>query len=262
MPAAVFGKLFPQQKVAGYATAVVISHDCDLAASVEAEPRIELLLCKQTDKLDGNYAASKNSRHLQLHFQNAGAKIVLDILAVDKIQIDKIDLLNERHNETHLLSREDLRILQLWLSDRYARSSFSNNFNDILKPKEFTKKWMKIIEPLGATVDAIYFDVDDSDDVVRKNGDPPFELSIYLRFSLTNDALGSEKATKAAAEVKALFRKSFFDEERQCWVGVHLKLCEAVSSEALTVAVHQNLRIWDLAYLSLRAFPQQLAVRR
>lgn len=257
-----FGKLFASEKSGGYSNAIVISHDCDLAAPVDDEPKIELLLCRFLPEIDGNFAASKNSRRLHIALQNSLAKTVLDIRAIDKLQINKLDLLNQGHNSELLLTREELRIFQLWLSDRYARSSFSNDFNDFFKHKKFRDSWMKIIGPLGETLQAIYFDVDDTENFIRTNGDPPIELVVFLRYSLSSDEKGIAKATQASEAITALFRKTFYEEKNGCWKGIELKFCSAVSDEALSVAEHQKLRIWDTAYLSLRADPQQSVVKR
>ena len=263
LPLDTFGKILPERQAEGYCTAIIISHDCDLASSVDDEPVIELLLCKFADEHDGNYTFSKNSRHLQIPLHNTNAKIVLDIQIGSRLQIDKLTLQNELPDKVHVLTREELRTFQLWLSGRYARSAFSNEFNDIFKLKKFKwKKWTKVIEPLGATLEAIYFDVDDSDGTIRTSGDPPFELVIFLRYTLNYDEQGLEKITAAANEINDIFKATFYDQANQCWNGVELKFCAPVSSDALTVAEHQKLRIWDSAYISLRASPQQPVAKR
>ena len=256
-----FAKLFPEKKSAGFATAIIISHDCDLASDIEDEPTVELLLCRFIFKVDGNFSASKNSRRLQIPLRYADDKTVLDIVAVDRVQISKLQLLDETHNEKLTLTREEQRILQLWLSDRYARSSYSNAFNDLLKNK-IKAKLPKIIEPLGPTLEALYFDVDDNEDIVQTNGDPPFELSIYLRYTQSDVEEGYKDTEGAAVAITALFKETFYDDRNRVWRGIELKLCIAISANSMTMATHQNLRLWDTAYLSLRAKPQQNVAKR
>ena len=262
LPSKVFIKLFPKKSAEGYNTAIVISHDCDLTQSPEKEPVVEIAFCKFTEILDGNNAGSKSSRQLHLPLKKLQPNVILDILAVDKSTIDKAKLFANAPDRVNSLATEELRTLRQWLSNRYARSSFSNEFDRLLKASKFIDQLTKIVKPLGSTLEAIYFDVDDEDEIDRTDGDPPFELTIYLRYTLQHDEEGESKTTEAAKKIRALFKQVYFDKVSNCWRGVELKNCFVSSNHSMTVADHQKLRIWDTEYLSLRAEPQQQAPKR
>ena len=257
-----FAKLFPDKKSAGYATAIIISHDCDLAASLEKEPTIELMFCRFVAKLDGNNAASKSSRQLHLPLSNSQTNLILDVQAVDKVLAEKAKIFEEVPDNKSTLTREELTTLRQWLSNRYARSSFSNEFDYFFKVNRFKDKFSAIIGPLGSTLEAVYFEVDDEEPIERTDGDPPFDLTIRLRYTLEHDEQGRERTVEAADKIRDLFNRTYFDQNANCWKNIELKNCFAVSNDAMTVAEHQKMKIWDVDYLSLQANPQQSVVKR
>ena len=256
MPEDSFAKLYADRLDEGYATAIVISHDCDLAADIEIEPRIELLLGKFVAKIDGTYAYGRNSRQIHLPVLHSDSSLTLEILARDKVQLEKKTISNLLPDKGRKLEPDELKALQNWLVDRYARASYSNSFNDVLTER-VKERLPKIISPLGPLLDAIYFDVDDSEESHGDHEQKPFELTIYLRYSPAKAENGDKPIVEAARKIKELFRDEYFDKTKKLWSRIHLKECFAISNEAMTVTQHNQLRQWDTSYLSLRAKPQQ-----
>src|SRR5437660_3615548 len=63
---------------------VVISHDCDLAQTPEAEPLVEVIVAKRIGAANGNFTHAKNSRRLHLECAVGGVAAFLDMQALDK----------------------------------------------------------------------------------------------------------------------------------------------------------------------------------
>lgn len=251
-----FAELFPKERAAGFDTALVISHDCDLASEIETEAHVELMFAKIVERLQGDYTHSKNSRRLQIPLETSELVLNFELSALDKDRLNKSALANIEPDRQLRLSLEATRTLQHWLSDRYARSSFSEDFNDLLVEKKIREKLPKIVVHFGKIIETIYFDVDDYDEVERNDREPPFELTIYLLYTLEQDADGLARTTEAASKIKELFSQKFYDAKLDRWSGIHLLDCFPISNEAMSVAQHNKLRRWQGDYLSLRARPQ------
>ena len=71
--------------------AVVISHDCDLAASESKEPNAEVIMGKRVRKL-GRDSFAKTARRLQIEYQSADGLVVLELSATEKIPVPKASL--------------------------------------------------------------------------------------------------------------------------------------------------------------------------
>ena len=255
-----FGRLFPNKKLAGYVTAIVVSHDCDLAAHPKTEPTIEFLLCKFVERQNGTYAYGKNSRQIHLPLIQNSVEMFLEVFARDRVQIKKAVLLKISPDASVSLRQDELRVLQRWLVDRYARPSFSNSFNDALSSK-IKERLPKVIEPLGQVLEAVYFDVNDEEVGGHHDGQAPFELTIYLRYSAERAEKVEKSIVELVRKIKELFRSEYFNTTDKLWKTIHLKDCFALSDETMTVAQHDRLRQWDTAYLSQRAHPKQPVVK-
>ena len=72
---------------------VVISHDCDLAQTPDAEPLVEVIVAKRIGVANGNFTHAKNSRRLHLDCAVGGAAAFLDMQALDKTARKKDELL-------------------------------------------------------------------------------------------------------------------------------------------------------------------------
>jgi hypothetical protein len=104
---------------------VVISQDCDiLHHRIEDEPYIDLLPgCY--DRKDGNLFHGKNPRKLQIeHSKKILSFVIFDILRVTKVNFEKI---NPKHTSI-ALDRNNIKLIINWISKRYARSAFPDEF--------------------------------------------------------------------------------------------------------------------------------------
>lgn len=239
----------------GSAIAVVISHDCDLAQSPEAEPSVEIIVAKRIEAANGNFTHAKNSRRLHLEFTVDGAITYLEMQAQSKTPIKKDELAGHAPSASVVIKPEDRSVLQRWLAARYRRAAFPDEFERRLNDTGVSKRIAKILEPLGRHLVAVFFDVDDGVERDRKGAEDLYVLRIDLLYSTEDDpAAALEAAEKAATSIAAAFRERCFDPAAG-WKWIELAGCEPISDEAMTYAMSTQLKRWNMDYLSLRADP-------
>jgi hypothetical protein len=235
--------------------AVIISHDCDLAQDPGAEPLVEIIVARRIEKADGNFTHAKNSRRLHLACAMGGAAVYLDMQVLEKTTIKKAALAGHLPSESAVIKPEDRSVLQRWLAARYRRAAFPDEFERRLNDTGVSKRIAKILEPLGKHLVAVFFDVDEGAEQIRKGEDDLYLLRIDLLYSTEDDPVAAlEAAEKAAASMSAAFRDRCFDPEAG-WKWIELVSCEPISDEAMTYAMSTQLKRWNMDYLSLRAEP-------
>src|SRR5271166_411944 len=84
-------------------------------------------------------------------------------------------------------------ILQRWLAARYRRSAFPDEFDRRLERTGVRDRLSKILKSAGTLVAAIYFDVDQGEEISRTGPDDPYTLAIYLLFSTDADPQAAER---------------------------------------------------------------------
>jgi len=236
---------------------VVISHDCDLAQLSDTEPICEVIVGCPVEEPSGDFTNAKNIRRLHLTFSAGSVKLAAEFHATNKRQIDKTVLAGHQPATNVRLTPAELTILQTWLSVRYRRSSFADEFDRRIKDKgaKFYDRFVKIIKATGSNLLAVLFDVDSGQELNRSGADDPYALSIYLLFSVAEDpAAAEEAAVSAAKEISALFAKSYFINGK--WENIELRECEPISEGSMSVYQWRLLKPWSFDYLSLREDPQ------
>jgi hypothetical protein len=249
--------LFPHARDGGFDVAVIISHDCDLAQIPDIEPNVELILGKRIGQLDGGNSYAKNARRLNLSFTKGCEHLYVDMLATQKVLLAKDRLAGYEPHFAVKLTGDEHAILQRWLSARYRRSSFPDEFDKRLADARVPDRLTKILKPFGAVIVAMYFDVDKGEEVHHEGKADPYELLIYLLYTGRDDPQCLEKAEAAAKKINELFQAKFFDKASKSWSNVELEGCIPVSDEAMTYAQSFALKRWNGDHISLRAEPQQ-----
>ncbi len=239
--------------------AVVVSHDCDLANDPTSEPTVEVVRCDLVAALDGNFTHGKNARKLHLSFTGGTTRAMVQFQAGAKITISKTDLVHFEPMPDCQMLPQERAVLQRWLAARYRRSAFPDEFDRRLSQSGIAKRLPKILEPLGALISAMYFDLDKGEEIVRGEGEA-FELLILLMYIEDGDADTLTKVSKAAIEIDKLFREKFFNPKNGIWTSIELEGCEVISDYAMSVAQANSLRKWNGDFISLRADPQQTVV--
>jgi hypothetical protein len=232
--------------------AVVISHDCDLAQLPQNERFIEVIVGRFIEKIDGNFSHAKNARILHLPFSQGHSKVAVELSAVRKTLIPKCSLLDYQPEANFRLSPQERSILQRWLAARYRRAAFPDAFESRLVQRGLNERLARILKTYGVHLTAIYFDVDDGNEVHRDKPDDLYTLTIVLLYSTEVDPQAAQKAAEEAREaIEAAFKAKCCPNGNE-WLDIELRECVIVSDEAMSVSQSGKLKVWRTDHLSLR----------
>lgn len=235
---------------------VVVSHDCDLAASSEKEPDVELIIGQQIEKADGNFTHAKTPRVLHIEFKTPNGPKVVELAAIRKARVAKNDLADHEPRGEFKLGPAGQSILQRWLGARYRRAAFPDAFEKRLNESGASARLSRILKPAGKHICAIFFDVDNGNEVERSEPNDAYELAIVLLYPGQPNSEESEAATlKVKEQIETVFKELFFDESKSRR-GIELLDCMVMSDEALTYAQSTLMKQWRLEHLSLREDPE------
>ncbi len=238
-------------------TVVVVSHDCDLVQSETSEPLVEVIIGREIneDEVNGNFLNAKGSRTLHLPFTAGSSRLILELSATQKRQIDKAALIPHNPSPIAQLSLSGRRILQRWLAARYLRAAFPDEFVARFGNSGADERLKKIVKKAQSHLVAIYFDLDRGEEKERAGDDDLYELSIFLVHPVDPDPAISREA---AHEAKVLIEQMF---ETCCkhdgqWRGIQLEGCYVQSAAEVTLHTVDFLKKWNTDYLSFRADPE------
>lgn len=247
--------------------AVVISHDCDLAASESKEPSAEVIIGKRVRKLGGDSFA-KAARRLQVEYQSADGPVILELAATGKTPVSKATLSTCEPRRDITLDKQGLIILQRWLAARYRRAAFPEEFETRLRSpqmtgkKTFLERIEGILEAGGDHIRGLLFDLDEGADVERVTQNDAYQLGVVVLYnSLRDEPAAAAVASNAAEELERLFAESFESSTGE-WQGICLTYCDSMSDNAITVAQSEMLKEWRLEHMSLKDYPPQSTISR
>ena len=239
----------------GNTVAVVVSHDCDIACNDDREPEVEVIVGFRIETL-GADTHGKTARRLHLAFRCGEADVPVELQANAKLSRPKADLLRAEPRPDMVLSLESLVTLQHWLASRYHRSAFADEFEARLKNARLDRKIAKSLDASGQHVLAVFFDVDDGEEVIREGPDDPYQLRVTVLYDGTKDEPTAYAQAQAAADaIESAFEKAFCDGAR--WRHIQLLSCETVSDSVMTIAQSRLLQRWRLDHISLEDDPRQ-----
>ncbi|MGH8807205.1 MAG: hypothetical protein ACREX0_04935 [Noviherbaspirillum sp.] len=237
---------------------VVISHDCDLAQSAANEPFVEVIVGRFVSAADGNFTHAKNLRKLHLPYVDGNREVFVELVAVDKKLVPKEGdgALAGNQPAAIRLSPQARSVLQLWLAARYRRAAFPDEFDRRLGDTRLREQLSKILKPLGVHIPAIFFDVDEGEEVARQGADDTYSLTITLLYSTDVEP---EKAESDAMAAKKAIEDAF---KRKCcnegvWQWIELRDCEVIADTALTYAQSCIFKKWQADHISLKSDPPQ-----
>ena len=243
---------------------VVVSHDCDLAATTDKEPKTEVVAAESIQKLGAN-SHSKNARRLDLEFQHGTSVKHLMLFAISKQFVNKDALFQFQPRSDLNLNSDGLRILQRWLASRYNRAAFPELFENHLRnvPKKGKKSFLEQIEAIlgvgSKHIRGLYFDLDEGQNIERESPDDCYSLGItVLYYSSLDEPVAAEAAKEVAMKLDALFSEAFYAEKENKWQSIELRYCDEVSDSVQTVAQGESLKQWRLEHMSLREPPAQV----
>lgn len=242
--------------------AVLISHDCDLTASVDKEPDAEVIVGRRIDRLGGD-SFGKTARRLHIEYQSENGPIALELIATSKRAIPKSTLFATHPRQDIGIDGRGIGILQRWLASRYHRAAFPEAFESRLRAAILTGKrsFLRRIESVLATgadhIRALLFDLDEGKDIERDGPEDVYQLGITVLYdSLRDEPTAAVVATKAAEELEELFEAAFHSPDSG-WKNICLMYCDPISDSAITVAQREMLKQWRLEHMSLQEDPQQ-----
>jgi hypothetical protein len=248
-------------QMADCSTAIVVTHDCDLAAASEKEPSVEIILAKPIDRLGGD-SFGKTARRLHIEYQGPSGPVVFELLATAKRTVDKCVLFTVQPEPALTLDRRGRDILQHWLAARYRRSAFAEAFEARLNGASFSKKKtllkeiQSVLDTGGEHIRALLFDVDDGDNIEREVPDDCYVLGIQVLYDHEGLETAYQAAHQAAEALSELFAHAF-QQAGGSWQNIELLYCDAIADDAMTVAQQLRLRPWRLDHLSLADDPLQ-----
>ncbi len=247
--------------------AVVISHDCDLAASESKEPNAEVITGRRVHKLGGDSFA-KTARRLQVEYQSADGPVVLELAATGKVLVPKATLFTSAPRRDISLDKQGLNILQRWLAARYRRTAFPEAFEARLRSpqmagkKNFLERIEGILEAGGDHIRGLLFDLDEGADVEQVAPTDTYQLGVVVLYnSLRDEPAAAAVASNAAEELERLFAEAFESQTGE-WQGICLTYCDPMSDNAITVAQSEMLKEWRLEHMSLKDYPPQSTISR
>lgn len=251
-------KIFPESEL-DTALAIIATHDCDLTQSIELEPLVEIILGHKIATLDGNYTWTKNARtlHIELH---GNTPLFAAFYSGTKISIEKAKL-TEYSPQTNLqLSVQGKSTLQRWLTLRYRRAAFPDEFERRLKDKQFklAEKISKALKPHGPHITAMFFDVDEGQDVSRNGSDDIYILDIVLLHPIEPAYEEARIAAELAkSNIEQAFRAALFNTENNSWQQIELRYIDVLSEDALTYRQSTLFKQWRMDHISLEPKPNQ-----
>jgi len=231
---------------------VVVSHDCDIAANLVAEPEIEVIPVAFLPNENGSLTHAKDPRrlHLKVVHRSTGKPNFVEFKATDKTPKEQFAGLLP--SEEYALAPKELEILRRWLAARYRRHAFSDEFEQRFQKVE--QKFKEILKQSSNHLRAILFDVDEDPGTDSTGNSTAYVLDIYLVYT-GEDA--SEESLKVAQSTKAKIEKAFQNKYRRAgeWSEIELRSCDVMSDHALSYKQYLDLAEWRSEGLSLRSDP-------
>lgn len=247
---------------------IVVSHDCDIAQASVVEPAVEVIVGRYVSELRGDFTSAKNLRKLHLPCTRGGVASVVELTANSKKSILKdgegpLILAGHEPEKNFQLASQDKTVLQAWLAARYRRAAFSDEFDRRLKEQtKLAEKIAKALKDTGSHIHAVFFDVDGGEELQREGINDLYELTIIILYRTDEDPDLAEKAAITAKDkiIKAISDKCH-NKSEDTWQWIELVDVEVVSDQALTYALSQNLKKWQIDHISFRADPPQNTLR-
>jgi hypothetical protein len=224
---------------------VVVSHDCDLVENTEIEPHCEIIVGHKIAKEDGTYSKGKNPRKLHLTFSGGTTPVIANFLTTAKIRLEKDRLLGQEPADSIRLTPDEQSTLQSWLSKRYHRRSFPNEFDIRLRAKQMDRRLDTIIKATKGDLIAVLFDLDSGEMVERTDPDDAYSLTVFLLYDVSVDSVAAEQSAKEAAhKVRESFRQNYLSGRR--WSFIELKNALPISEDVMTIHHWRVLKPWYL----------------
>ena len=220
---------------------------------------MEVIVGRIVGAASGDFTHGKSPRTLHWVVSRDGAATTIELVATAKRQIEKLRLVQCEPERRFKVDPLQLVILRSWLSFRYRRAAFPDEFERRLKHRKVDKKLHKLMQRVGHPISDIYFTVDRGADMDRSNGSA-YQLAIVLTFPSGDEPeKAMSQADSVSDEIEKLFTDSYFDTPSQTWRDIQLIDCMAISEDDITVSQAKQMARRPLEYLSLQDTPDAAA---
>jgi hypothetical protein len=229
---------------------LVISHSCDIARDVEAEPAVEVLIGALIDEEGATSQSGHSIGRLHLGSEPDSSQEWTEYHIAARRIIKKTALLQNEPCSARRYAPEQRRVLQRWLAQRYARSEFPDAFINWLQQSGVDRRFEELGKSFSSSLVGIYFDLDD--DSERTDVSAPYALGVQLVYD-AGDAAHALRAETAAQKLTDIFRRRCLKGSR--WQWIELLYCEAVSDEVFSLRAARSFRRWRFEHRSIHGEP-------
>ncbi len=221
---------------------LIVSQTCDLVqGSFDAEPYFETLCIHPLEREpNGAYLHGKNSRHLEFSIDLEGNGVRHWYALPYERHINNRRILLEGQAPGAPLNPQDLKVILTWLSRRYTRTAFPEEFVKRCKTRE--KQLSKNFSRLNPLVSDVYIRLGSFEEL-EEDRDYIIDVMLLMKAADFDD---NEKRSRCE-QVK----KSLEDQINNC-PGVVVDSISIESSADLTIEELNGYRLWDYSYLSFR----------
>lgn len=226
--------------------AVVVSHDCDLAAEIEGEPNVELIVGSLIASCGSDKTHAKNVRvlHIEISVQG-GPRAALELVAKNKLSVRKAKMSSFGPDAAYSIDRQELGTLRSWLAARYRRASIPDGLQDLVR-NIFQDSAEKGDKPKA--VRGIWIDFEPDSDQLEVG--EKYELWVAVVYS-TSVANSKSVAEQTAKQIQTKLEKKC--RKNGVWSGLELRQCVARSDTEFTYYETYKYRLFRLEHLSIRA---------
>lgn len=110
---------------------IVLSHDCDVVHSGDAEPNVELAVVRTlATGVSGHNTFGKSPRFLHLEVESGNDHLAIEILAALRHFIPREKLEDYLADGDFKLSKDQVAQIRRWLSNKYSRAALPDAFNN------------------------------------------------------------------------------------------------------------------------------------
>ena len=224
---------------------IALSHDCDVTnSSFLDEPYVELLIATLLpDSGKGNFYNGKNPRVYHL-FLKANPQAYYECSVHNRCSIDRRSLLHYSPDADRVIHKDLLTRLRKWVSRRYIRDAFPDNFNlRAVAAQRFVEKKQKEESQLLVGIYILLTDKELNDDQI-------YEIAITGTM-LDEDHADLDKRTRAERYLTDL--ANAFNQHP----GINIDSSEntLIPEDELTIGEIRDFKRWDVDSLSLRLDP-------
>jgi hypothetical protein len=225
---------------------IVVSHDCDLCnPDVEKEPWAELMLVQVLDQLapQGHLTLMKNPRLLQFKARLGQQEMVCQAVPHERWRVPRVRLTSD--SPEGRLETDPPDLLAQWLSRRYVRAAFPNEFDRRCRP--VAQVIERELQAHGQFISGLFLIVEDEEHSVNQ----PYLIVVRACMPVAHygDQAGREQAQQAVDRIAAHLQECD---------GVEVQDSALVSEAEISLDDLRLLKRWDYYEPISRAEPEGL----